>query len=178
MQQENEPRLALSGFGGEDHISPTQVLDEAAVEGVDDDYWDVHSDEEMLDAVDPREEDAVILGRDFSLIRRIHLENTNELAMRRYDAFIYEGVLTHYKAEQVANPLKNPKTARVFAHFIHVTGPVSRIISVAEHFTDSISAPSRCPFTIEIRETPLPSLRDRLPLPSKVCGRTGSHSRP
>jgi hypothetical protein len=122
--QKNEPQIPLNGFGGEDHISPTQVLDEAAVEEVDDDYWDVGSDEEMPDQVDGRDDDAIIHGRDFSLMRRIHFENTSELAIRRYDAFIYEGILSQYKAEEVANPLKNPKTARVFAHFIHVTGPV------------------------------------------------------
>jgi hypothetical protein len=120
----NEPRILLSGFGGEDHLSPTQVLDEAAVEEVDDDYWDVQSDEEMLDGVDENDNDAMILNRDFSLIRRIHFENSSELAIRRYDAFIYEGMLSQYRPEQVANPLKNPRTARVFAHFIHVTGPV------------------------------------------------------
>ncbi|KAJ4288438.1 hypothetical protein N0V90_011673 [Kalmusia sp. IMI 367209] len=119
---EDQPKIPLSGFGGEDHVSPTQVLDEAAVEQVDDEYWDVDSDEEMADTPAPDEE-ATILNRDFSLIRKIQHDHTNELTLRRYDAFIYEGVLSHYKAEQVANPLKNPKTARVFAHFIHVTGP-------------------------------------------------------
>lgn len=122
--QKNQPQILLSGFGGEDHVSPTQVLDEAAVEEVDDDYWDVGSDEEMLDCVDGNDEDALILNRDFSLIRRIHFENSSELTVRRYDSFIYEGILSQYKPEQVANPLRNPKTARVFAHFIHVTGPV------------------------------------------------------
>lgn len=122
-QQSFQPQLLLSGFGGEDHVSPTQVLDEAAVEVEDDDYYDVQSDEEMLDEQEGKDEEAMILSRDFSLIQRIHRENTNELDIRRYDAFIYEGILNHYRTEQVANPLKNPKTARVFAHFIHVTGP-------------------------------------------------------
>ena len=121
--QHQQPQLLLSGFGGHDHASPTQVLDEAAVECEDDDYWDVQSDEEMLDREDEPSEDMAVLSRDYSLIRRIHFENTNELAVRRYDAFIYDGILTHYKPEHVANPLKNPKTARVFAHFIHITGP-------------------------------------------------------
>lgn len=121
--QQNQPQLLLSGFGGDDHVSPTQVLDEAAVEYEDDDYWDVQSDEEMLDREDEDDEDMVALKRDYSLIRRIHFETTNELSVRRYDSFIYDGILAHYKAEYVANPLKNPKTARVFAHFIHVTGP-------------------------------------------------------
>jgi len=127
---ENEAQIPLGGFGGEDHVSPTQVLDEAAVEEVDDDYWDVDSDEEMVGVVDTKDEDAIILSRDFSLIRRIHHENSNEIAVRRYDTFLYEGILTHYKPEQVANPLKNPKTARVFAHYIHVTGPVSHPLGV------------------------------------------------
>ncbi|PSN69199.1 hypothetical protein BS50DRAFT_632992 [Corynespora cassiicola Philippines] len=121
--QQGQAQILLSGFGGEDHVSPTQVLDEAAVEYQDDDYWDVLSDEEMVDDDDDQDENAVMLGRDFSLMRQIHFESMNELTVRRYDAFIYEGILTHYKAENVANPLKNPKTARVFAHFIHVTGP-------------------------------------------------------
>jgi hypothetical protein len=120
----NQPYIPISGFGGEDHVSPTQVLDEAAVEEMDDDYWDVESDEEMLDNMEGRDEEAIVLSRDFSLMRRIHFENTSEIAFRRYDTFLYDGILSHYKAEQVANPLKNPKTARVFAHYIHVTGPV------------------------------------------------------
>ncbi|CAI6337181.1 unnamed protein product [Periconia digitata] len=118
------PHIPLTGFGGEDHLSPTEILDEAAVEEVDDDYYDVHpeEDEDMLDVPDETD-NATILSRDFSLIRRIHFENTDALAVRRYDSFIYDGILDHYRPEQVANPLKNPKTARVFAHFIHVTGP-------------------------------------------------------
>lgn len=121
--QNFQPQLLLGGFGGDDHVSPTQVLDEAAVEYEDDDYYDVQSDEEMLDGQEDKDEESMVLSRDFSLIRRLHSENTNDLDIRRYDAFIYEGILSHYRTEQVANPLKNPKTARVFAHFIHVTGP-------------------------------------------------------
>ncbi|KAF2113303.1 hypothetical protein BDV96DRAFT_120946 [Lophiotrema nucula] len=119
-QEKFQSQLLLSGFGGDDHVSPTQVLDEAAVEYEDDDYYDVQSDEEMLDAGD---DDAMISSRDFSLMQRLHRETNTDLSIRRYDSFIYDGVLTGYRAENVANPLKNPKTARVFAHFICVTGP-------------------------------------------------------
>ncbi|OCL05185.1 hypothetical protein AOQ84DRAFT_323304, partial [Glonium stellatum] len=111
-------QLLTSGFSI-DHVSPTQVLDEAAVEYEDDDYYDVNSDEEMEDAPDS----ALTTNRDFGMILRIHQESTSELSIRRYDAFIYAGILDHYRAEWVANPLKNPKTARVFAHFIYATGP-------------------------------------------------------
>lgn len=125
--QRSQPQLLLSGFGGEDHVSPTQVLDEAAVENEDDDYWDVHSDEEMVDIDTGNDEDALLASNDFNNIRRIHLENFNELGIRRYDAFLYDGLLTQYRPEYAASPLRNPKTARVFAHYIHVTGPTLSI---------------------------------------------------
>lgn len=120
---EPQPELLLNGFGGEDDVSPTQVLDEAAVECEDDDYYDVQSDEEMADEPDDCDGDSRVAERDFSLIQRMHRESTDDHEIRRYDSFIYEGILVHYQPEQVANPLKNPKTARVFMHFLHVTGP-------------------------------------------------------
>ncbi|UPX20907.1 uncharacterized protein EKO05_0011119 [Ascochyta rabiei] len=122
LQSKNgQPRLLLNGFAGDDHVSPSQVLDEAAVEYEDDDYWDVHSDEEMMDREDGDNENIMVGGKEFDIIRRIHFENFNELGIRRYDAFLYDGLLTQYKPEYAASPLRNPKTARVFAHFIHVT---------------------------------------------------------
>lgn len=177
--QKNQPQIPLSGFGGDDHVSPTQVLDEAAVEDVDDDYWDVLSDEEMQEGggSDEPDEDAVILSKDFSLIRRIHLENTSEITIRRYDAFIYEGILSHYKAEHVANPLKNPKTARVFAHFIHVTGPVSTSPSQRSGSTDHVH-PSHFLFTKETREIQRRYSKARPRRLSRAYGRTFFPSRP
>jgi len=125
-------QLLTSGFSV-DHVSPTQVLDEAAVEYEDDDYYDVQSDEEMEDAPD----NALTTNRDFGMILRIHQESTSEISIRRYDAFIYEGILDYYRAEWVANPLKNPKTARVFAHFIYATGPG---LSIYERNPRNVSA--------------------------------------
>jgi hypothetical protein len=116
----SQPQLSLSGFGGIDHVSPTQVLDEAAIENEDDDYWDLQSDEEMLDAEDRDDEDNMLASKEFNIIRRIHYEHANELAVRRHDAFIYEGLLTNYKPEYAASPLRNLQVARVFAHYIHV----------------------------------------------------------
>jgi hypothetical protein len=118
--QPHRPGLHFDGFGGEDHISPTQILDEAAVEIADDDYWDVQSDEEMVDAEDDAHNHTVLAGASLNVIRRIHLENSNELGIRRYDAFLYDGFLTGYRPEYTASPLRNPKTARLFAHFVHV----------------------------------------------------------
>ncbi|KAF2824471.1 hypothetical protein CC86DRAFT_384095 [Ophiobolus disseminans] len=125
--QQTEPLLLLSGFGGDDYASPTQALDEAAVENEDDDYWDVHSDEEMVDVEDGNDDNTMLTSKEFNIIRRIHLENSNELGIRRYDAFIYDGLLTQYKPEYAASPLRNLKTARVFAHYIHVTAPTLSI---------------------------------------------------
>ncbi|KAF2180620.1 hypothetical protein K469DRAFT_692810 [Zopfia rhizophila CBS 207.26] len=118
-----EPQLLTSGFGGEDHVSPTEVLDQAAVENEDNDYYDVQSDEEMIDREDGRYEERTIFNQDFSLMRQLHQSNTSELAIRRYDTFIFDFSIDLYRAETVANPLRNEQTARVFAHFIHATGP-------------------------------------------------------
>ncbi|KAI4657169.1 uncharacterized protein J4E79_007785 [Alternaria viburni] len=123
QKQRPQPQLLLGGFDIDDHVSPTQVLDEAAIENEDDDYWDVQSDEEMFEAETVEDEQALLASKEFSNIRRIHLENYNELGIRRYDAFLYDGLLSHYRPEYAASPLRNPKTARVFAHYIHVTGP-------------------------------------------------------
>lgn len=120
QSQPEEPRLHLTGFAGDDHVSPSEVLDEAAVEYEDDDYWDVQSDEEMFDREDGDNENTMVASKEFAIIRRIHFENFSELGIRRYDAFLYDGLLTRYKPEYAASPLRNPKTARVFAHFIHV----------------------------------------------------------
>ncbi|KAF2727789.1 hypothetical protein EJ04DRAFT_593963, partial [Polyplosphaeria fusca] len=127
----------LPDFDDDNHVSPTQVLNEAAVEYEDDDYYDVQSDEEMLDE-QWEEAEAVVPARDFSLIQRLHSETTGDLSIRRYDSFIYEGVLNQYRAENVANPLRNPKTARVFAHFIGVTGPSLSIYERAPRNPTSI----------------------------------------
>lgn len=118
--QQHQPQHFLTGFSDDDHVSPTQVLDEAAVENEDDDYWDVQSDEEMIDVEPETDGDALLATRDFNNLRRIHFENFNELGIRRYDTFLYDGLLTQYRPEYAASPLRNPKTARVFAHYIHV----------------------------------------------------------
>ncbi|TLD36445.1 hypothetical protein E2P81_ATG03334 [Venturia nashicola] len=107
--------------------SANDLLEEAAVENMDDDYFDVQSDEEM--DILPGETVAKLQAtqRDFGMIIDLHRNNISDLSMRRYDAFLYAGILDMYRAEWVANPLRNPKTARVFAHFIFATGPTLSI---------------------------------------------------
>jgi len=112
----------MNGFCGDQSASPAQALDEAAIEKEDDDYWDVQSDNEMLD-MESSDDNALLRSSEFSNLRRIHNENFHELGIRRYDSFLYDGLLSHYRPEYAASPLRNPKTAQVFAHYIHVTGP-------------------------------------------------------
>ncbi|KAF2433492.1 hypothetical protein EJ08DRAFT_668802 [Tothia fuscella] len=81
----------------------------------------------------------------------LHRENSSELSMRRYDTFIYDGIMDHYRAEWVANPLRNPKTARVFAHFISATGPT---LSIFERKPRNASA--------IFSETPVPNYQQGL----------------
>jgi len=101
----------------------TYLLQEAAVERQDDDYYDIDSDEEM------DSEQALAIGKDFSSTRTLGAIfmrqnfDVQNMQMRRFDTFIQSGMLDYYRVEQVANPLKNPATARVFAHFISATGP-------------------------------------------------------
>jgi len=118
-------------------VSPTQHLEDAAIEGMDDDYYDVQSDEEMDLAPDQAVIKACETPCDFSMMLELHREGTNELSMRKYDNFIYDGILDYYRPEWVANPLKNPNTARVFMHFITSTGPT---LSIFERFPRNTSA--------------------------------------
>ncbi|WPG99558.1 Hypothetical protein R9X50_00237500 [Acrodontium crateriforme] len=103
--------------------TPTHMLIEAAVETQDDDYNDVFSEDEM-------DMDSHILPTShherqqmLSTILETNQISVKELLTRRYDTFLCDGIIDRYRVEQVANPLKNPATARVFAHFISVTGP-------------------------------------------------------
>jgi hypothetical protein len=91
---------------------------------VDDEYYDVDSDEDM-DIDNPA---AIMQDRrrqhtlNNVLMRQQHFDVPN-MQIRRYDTFLQDNMLAHYRVEWHANPLKNPATARVFAHFISATGP-------------------------------------------------------
>jgi len=106
--------------GSQDH---SQWLADAAVEIVDDEYYDVDSDEDMdIDNTTAIVQDQ---GRQRTLnnvFMAQHFDMQN-MQIRRYDTFLQDNMLAHYRVEWHANPLKNPATARVFAHFISATGP-------------------------------------------------------
>lgn len=103
--------------------TPTQLLDTAAVELFDENYYDVESDEEM--ETDKVALYAIANGQQTTLTRILAMNqiNVQDAHSRAYDTFLYQGILDTYRVEQVANPLNNPATARIFAHFISATGP-------------------------------------------------------
>ncbi|KAK8207728.1 hypothetical protein BKA81DRAFT_76553 [Phyllosticta paracitricarpa] len=138
-------RLQHSGYA-KTQASTTEILQDAAVEYEDDDYYDVQSDDEMelvsQQALVPRQQ------RDFEVMMQIQRDSIDDLSVRHYGTFLYTGILDRYRAEWVANPLRNPRTARVFAHFIHATGPSlsifeRRIRNASAMFTEGPVHPSQ-----------------------------------
>ncbi|KAF4552944.1 Hypothetical protein D9617_8g049570 [Elsinoe fawcettii] len=101
-------------------MSPTALLDRAAVEYHDDDYYDVNPQEEpdafLRASPEPVPKEALAVD---------HIVKVGDLRIShglRSNYGYSEGILDNYRPEMTANPLKNPATARVFAHFVQVTG--------------------------------------------------------
>jgi len=126
-----------SAFADNVVSSPNEFLNAAAVELEDDDYYDVMSEDDMDLAPAQAIVQTYQTHNDFSMMLALHRDSTNELSMRRYDNFIYSGILDHYRPEFTANPLKNQNTARVFMHFITSTGPT---LSIFERHPRNTSA--------------------------------------
>jgi hypothetical protein len=103
-------------------IPASELLDEAAIEYEDDDYYDLQSDEDV-EVLPGQAMIRMNERKDLGIILDLYRQHAGETSVRNYNTFIYEGILDQYRTEQVANPLKNPKTARVFAHFIFATAP-------------------------------------------------------
>ncbi|KAL1987300.1 hypothetical protein VTN96DRAFT_4328 [Rasamsonia emersonii] len=81
-----------------------------------DDYYDVESDEEMEETT--HEED-------YHQLRLILASaNQDDLMIRSYTTFLNEpNILAAYCPSMGSSPLNNPKTARIWVHFIHAIGP-------------------------------------------------------
>lgn len=128
-------------------LTPDLILTQGAIEACDDDYYDVESGDE-IDA----EQFTIVTGGDKqhqALGRILELNNISvkDLQTRRYDTFIHNGMLDNYHAEHVANPLKNAATARVFAHFIAVTGPSLSIFERHPRNTSVLFTEGHIPFS-------------------------------
>ncbi|KAE8377644.1 hypothetical protein BDV26DRAFT_206714 [Aspergillus bertholletiae] len=94
-------------------ISPSQVtyMDED-----DDDYYDVETDEES---------EAQTSTQNFNQLSLIMTSaNRDERQLRSFTTYLNEpNILATYHPSLGSSPLNNPKTARIFLHFIHSTGP-------------------------------------------------------
>lgn len=162
-----------------DMMSTAHLLQDAAIEYHDDDYYDVTSDEiehpaDLPQATNPSE--------DFVFA---HIRKIGQLQLEDVTSSTISGALDTYRPEMVANPLKNPATARVFAHFIQVTGrmitPLSGHARVGgQHNARSFSRPGLWTHTM-----PLAALTDQgllqamLALASlQIAGLTGESSTP
>jgi hypothetical protein len=98
--------------------SPTSQFD--YIDEDDDDYYDVETDEEA-------EEQASI--QNFNQLNIIMASaNRDERQLRLFTTYLNEpNVLASYHPTYGSSPLNNPKTARIFLHFIHATGPILSI---------------------------------------------------
>ncbi|OBW65433.1 MAG: Uncharacterized protein AUREO_045040 [Aureobasidium pullulans] len=98
------------------------VLDEAAIEVHDEDYYDVDTEDEMYD-MDTDFDAQNIHGSKGRNYGQYGLSGAR-MDSRHFDTFVFSGAMDSYRPEHVANPLKNPATARVFAHFLQETAAV------------------------------------------------------
>ncbi|KAJ5780286.1 hypothetical protein N7457_005446 [Penicillium paradoxum] len=98
------------------------------MEDESEDYYDVDSDDEMGDQSQTEG------FNQLSLI--MASANRDERQLRSFTTYLNEpNVLASYRPTLGSSPLNNPKTARIFAHFIHSTGPSLSIFE--RHPTDS-----------------------------------------
>ncbi|PWY84724.1 hypothetical protein BO94DRAFT_467896 [Aspergillus sclerotioniger CBS 115572] len=88
-----------------------------AEEDGEDDYYDVESDEEFHEQT---------LVQDYNQLSLIMASaNRDQQQLRSFTTYLNEpNILTSYLPTYGSSPLNNPKTARIFLHFIHSTGPI------------------------------------------------------
>ena len=142
--------------------TPTNFLQSAAVETYDDDYYDVQSDEGIESSLSaPREHDRQLLFHQIITTNNIVIQDPQR---RRYDTFISQGILDHYRPDEVANPLGNEATARLFLHFVAVTGPSLSIYERQVRNTSMLFTEGQVPLSQQGLWTytmPLAALRSR-----------------
>ncbi|KAL4916954.1 hypothetical protein BDW62DRAFT_218425 [Aspergillus aurantiobrunneus] len=108
-------------------LSPVSPSSPFAYIHEDDDFYDVGSDEELPEQV---------AMQDFNQLNMVMASaNRDERQARLYTTMLDEtNVLAFYQPTFGSSPLNNPKTARIFLHFIHATGPSLSIFE--RHGTD------------------------------------------
>ncbi|KAI4721166.1 hypothetical protein E4T48_02561 [Aureobasidium sp. EXF-10727] len=100
------------------------VLDEAAIEVHDEDYYDVDTEDEMFDMDTEFEAQNIHGSKTRTQDQPKYGLDAARMDARHFDTFVFSGAMDSYRPEHVANPLKNPATARVFAHFMSETAAI------------------------------------------------------
>ncbi|CBF70670.1 hypothetical protein AN5870.2 [Aspergillus nidulans FGSC A4] len=123
IQQSIEPQTNTR----DRYLSPTSQLSPFHYEEDEDgDYYDVESDEEPAQAA----------MQDFNQLNMVLASaNRDATQHRSFTTYLNEAnMLATYQPDFGSSPFNNPKTARIFLHFIHATGPVLSIFE--RHGTD------------------------------------------
>ncbi|CRG86865.1 hypothetical protein PISL3812_03877 [Talaromyces islandicus] len=111
-------------------IAPQTSSQMVYYEEEDNEYYDVDSDDDMQEAT---EEEGF---NQMSLI--IASAGQSGIAVRSYNTFLNEpNILASYRPSMGSSPLNNPKTARIWVHFVHATGPS---LSIWERHTTNSAA--------------------------------------
>ncbi|CAD0088318.1 unnamed protein product [Aureobasidium mustum] len=100
------------------------ILNEAAIEVHDEDYYDVDTEDEMFDMDNEFEAQNINGGKARTHGYSKYGLDAAKMDARQFDTFVFSGAIDSYRPEHVANPLKNPATARVFAHFMSETATI------------------------------------------------------
>ncbi|OXV10764.1 hypothetical protein Egran_01475 [Elaphomyces granulatus] len=103
-------------------VSPTAVyLDDDDDDDDDDDEMDDYYDVESGEEEDMAE---VAQAEGFNQLSLIVASATRDEHQRSFTTFLDEpNILATYRPSMGSSPLNNPKTARIWVHFIHATGP-------------------------------------------------------
>ncbi|KAL1862085.1 hypothetical protein Plec18170_000909 [Paecilomyces lecythidis] len=98
------------------NLSPSQILSPSSgYNDESDDHYDVDSDEEMSGQTQIE---------NFNQLNLIMASARQDERLRSFTTHLNEpNVLASYRPSMGSSPLNNPKTARIFLHFIHSTGP-------------------------------------------------------
>ncbi|KZF25375.1 hypothetical protein L228DRAFT_75322 [Xylona heveae TC161] len=86
-------------------------------------YSDIETDDLGEDDVMQTDSEVAVEDQNTGLIRALHATQDEKL-MRSFTSFLNEpNILSTYRPSMIATPLLDPKTARIFCHFITATGP-------------------------------------------------------
>ncbi|KAL4979967.1 hypothetical protein BDW66DRAFT_147877 [Aspergillus desertorum] len=123
VQQSREHQMSTH----DQYLSPASQLSPFHFEeGEGSDYYDVESDEEPQQAA----------MQDFNQLNMVLASaNRDATQHRSFTTYLNEAnMLATYQPDLGSSPFNNPKTAQIFLHFIHATGPVLSIFE--RHGTD------------------------------------------